>query len=50
MITWSDTGADVIETNVTPVGDGIMETCICRITPAIGDADQKFVRVRVDLD
>jgi subtilisin family serine protease len=50
MIHWNDTGADIIEESVNQVGDGIMEICTCRITPAIGDADQKFVRVRVDLD
>ena len=50
MIHWDAAGADVIEDSVTPVGDGIMEQCTCRISPAIEDADHKFVRVRVDLD
>jgi hypothetical protein len=50
MIHWNAAGADVIEDSVSPVGDGIMEQCTCRITPAIEDADHKFVRVRVDLD
>ena len=50
MIDWDDTGADIIEESVSPVGDGLMEICTCRITPSIDIAGRKFVRVRVDLD
>jgi hypothetical protein len=50
MIAWDDTGADIVEEIVSPVGDGIMEICTCRITPSIDEAGHKFVRVRVDLD
>ena len=50
MIDWDDSGADIIEESVSPVGDGIMEICTCRITPSIDVAGHKFVRVRVVLD
>ena len=47
---WDDTGASVEEVDVTPNADGVTETCTVRITPAIGDADAKFVRLRVEVD
>lgn len=50
MIDWDDTGADIVEESVSPVGDGIMEICTCRVTPSIDVAGHKFVRVRVMLD
>lgn len=49
MIDWNDTGVDIVEESVTPVGDGIMEICTCRVTPSVDEAGQKFVRVRVEL-
>ena len=50
MISWDNTGADIVEESVTPAGDGIMEICTCRVTPSVDVAGQKFVRVRVLLD
>ncbi len=47
---WDDTGASVEEVDVTPNADGVTETCTVRITPAIGDADARFVRLRVEVD
>jgi hypothetical protein len=46
LINWTSTAGDVTEMGTTPTGDGVTETCTCRISPAFGEASQKFVRVR----
>lgn len=46
LINWTSTAGDVTEMGTTPTGDGVTETCTCRISPAFGEAGQKFVRVR----
>ena len=50
MADWSAIEGDVEVLSTTPNGDGLTETCVLRIHPAIGDVDGKFVRVRVELD
>lgn len=50
MDDWSAIEGDVEVLGITPNGDGLTETCVIRIHPAIGDIDGKFVRVRVELD
>lgn len=47
---WTSTAGDVVELGVAPVGDGVTEICTCRISPALGEPGQKFVRVRPVLD
>ncbi len=50
MDDWSAIEGDIEVLGTTPNGDGLTETCVLRIHPAIGDIDGKFVRVRVELD
>jgi subtilisin family serine protease len=50
MTDWSSIEGDVEVLGATANGDGVTETCVLRIHPAIGDVDGKFVRVRVELD
>jgi len=47
LLTWDDTGASVVEKSVVPSGDGITETVVVRVTPAIDLGGAKFVRLRV---
>lgn len=50
LVSWNTTDGDVIESSVTPTGDGIMERVRVRITPALSAAPTKFGRLRITFE